>query len=272
MISIGLAGCGLQVPDMGAFGETPLEEAFTEMDLVNHIKCEIHLGVRDALNVWKKGGPAGGNGVDWLKAWDAKVNLSLTVDDTTSVNPGVSLTRPMNNVISHFVDGGDVTSPQSFAMGLGLQASAQSTRIEILAFTFHVADLLKYDPLRDDETSCNGHGRVSVLGTLKINEFIVSKSGMAASPDTVPNNGVISPFTAFNDEVTFIVTFGGDATPQWTLVRVTANSTSPFLNAVRKRTQDVTVTMGPRGSNEVAAIYQASLTGQAVAAALQTRR
>ena len=109
-------------------------------------------------------------------------------------------------------------------------------------------------------------------GRIKINEFIVSKSGMAASPDTVPNNGVISPFTAFNDEVTFIVTFGGDATPQWTLVRVTANSTSPFLNAVRKRTQDVTVTMGPRGSNEVAAIYQASLTGQAVAAALQTRR
>jgi hypothetical protein len=269
--SMPLGGCGLQVPDMGGLGQKPLEEAFTEMDLVNHIKCEIHLGVRDALKVWAKGGPAGGNGVEWLKGWDAKVTLKLTVDDTTSLSPGVSLTQPMHNVISFFSEGGNVTSPQSFSLGLGLQASAESTRAETLAFTFRIADLLKYDPLRPDETTCAGHGNVPVLGTLKIDEFIVTKAGMAASPDTVPNNGVISPFTVFSDEVTFVVTFGGSATPQWKLVKVTANSSSPFYNAVRKRTQDVTVTMGPPNSKEVIAIYQASLTGQAVATALQNR-
>ena len=167
MISIGLAGCGLQVPDMEAFGETPLEEAFTEMDLVNHIKCEIHWVCATPSMYGRREVPPEAMAWTGSKHGMLRSTLALTVDDTTSVNPGVSLTRPMNNVISHFVDGGDVTSPQSFAMGLGLQASAQSTRIEILAFTFHVADLLKYDPLRDDETSCNGHGRVSVLGDVE---------------------------------------------------------------------------------------------------------
>lgn len=271
VVVLPLWGCGLQVPDMGGLGQKPLEEAFTEMDLVNHVKCEIHLGVRDALRVWAKGGPAGGNGVEWLKTWDAKVSLKLTVDDTNSLNPGATLTQPMHNVISFFSEGGNVTSSQFFSLGLGLQASAELTRAETLAFTFHIADLLKYDPLRDDETSCNGHGQVPVLGTLKIDEFIVTKAGMAASPDTVPNNGVISPFTVFSDEVTFVVTLGGNATPQWKLVKVTANSTSPFYNAVRKRTQDVTIAMGPPNSREVTAIYQASLTGQAVATALQNR-
>ena len=266
-----LGGCGTQIPDMGALGQKPLEEAFTEMDLVNHIKCEIHLGVRDALKVWARGGATGGNGVEWLRAWDAKVTFKLTVDDTTSLSPGASLTQPMHNVVSFFSEGGNVTSGQSFSLGVGLQASAESTRAETLAFTFRIADLLAHDPLRDDETSCEGHGQVPVLGTLKIDEFIVTKAGMAASPDTVPNTGVISPFTAFSDQVTFIVTFGGNVTPQWKLVKVTANSTSPFYNAVRKRTQDVTITMGPHNSKEVIAIYQAALTGQAVATALQNR-
>jgi hypothetical protein len=111
MAALPLMGCGLQIPDMGEIGTKPLEEAFTEMDLVNHIKCEIHLGVRDALAVWAKGGAAGGNGVEWLRAWEAKVSFKLTVDDTTSLNPGVSFNQPMHNVISFFSQGGNRPRP-----------------------------------------------------------------------------------------------------------------------------------------------------------------
>jgi hypothetical protein len=267
-----VSGCGANIPDMAPLGYSSLQQTFTEIDLVNRIKCEIHLGVQDALEVWAKGGPAGGNGVEWLKKWQAKISLKLTVDDTTTLKPGLSVTDPMHNVISHFAVGGNVTSPQSFSLGLGLQASAKSTRVETLAFTFHIADLLAYDPLPSDAKTCDGHGRVPIVGSLKIDEFIVRKAGMAASPDTVPNDGIISPFTVFSDQVTFVVTFGGNVTPVWKLVHLTANTSSPFLEAVRTRTHDVTITMAPINSTEVAAVYQAALTGQAVAAALQINR
>lgn len=267
-----LSSCGVAVPDMGPANSTPLEQSFREIDLVNHIKCEIHLGAREALRVWKPGGPARGNGVEWLRDWQAKVTMKLVVDDTTSLNPSIAVVEPMHNVISVFSKGGNVTSSQSFTMGLGLQASAQATRTETLAFTYHINDLLLHDPLPPEAKSCEGHGKVPILGTLKIDEFIVSKAGMAASPDAVPNSGQISPLTVFSNQVTFIVTTGGSLNPVWRLVHFSGNTgNSPLLNAVRKRTQDVTVTMGPVNSNEVSAVYNANLTGQAVAAALRSQ-
>lgn len=256
---------------MAPLGYNALQQSFTEIDLVNHIKCEIHLGVRDARKIWAAGGPAGGHGVEWLKDWQAKISLKLTVDDTSTINPGLSISDPLHNAITHFSHNGDVTTGQSLSLSLGGQGSAEATRQETLAFAFHIADLLKYDPLPDAARDCTGHGRVPVVGDLNIAEFIITKAGMAASPDTVPNNGVISPFTVFSDQVTFIVTTSGSITPTWKLVHVTANTTSPFFNVMRKRTQDITITMGPIDSKEVAAVYQAALIGQATASALQAQ-
>lgn len=258
---------------MAPIGQTVLQQTFREIDLVNHIKCEIHLGTREALRVWKKGGPAGGNGVEWLRDWQAKISLKLTVDDTGGFNPAIAIVDPMHNVISTFSKGGNVTSPQSFTMGLGMTSSTQATRVETIAFTFNLSDLLKYDPLPDDATSCEGHGRVPILGSLKLNDFIVGKAGMAASPDTIPNSGTISPFTVFSDQVTFVVTVSGNVNPAWKLVHFGGQTgNNQLLTAMRKRTQDVTLTMGPKNSAEVSAVYTANLTGQAVAAAIQSQR
>lgn len=268
-----LTGCVAAIPDMAPMGQTTLQETFREIDLVNHIKCEILLGVRDALKTWSKEGGNGGNGVEWLKDWQAKVSLKLTVDDTGSLNAGVAIVDPMHNVISTFSKGGNVTSSQSFTAGLGLQASTQATRAETLAFTYNLDDLLTYDYLPKDAKNCTGQGKVPIVGSLKINEFIVAKAGLAANPDTVPNNGITSPFTVFSDQVTFIVTTGGSLNPVWKLVHFSGNNgNNPLFNAVRKRTQDVTITMGPKNSADVAAVYTANLTGQAVAAAIQNLR
>ncbi|MGO6849605.1 hypothetical protein ACCS68_04275 [Rhizobium beringeri] len=268
-----LSSCGAIVPDMAPVGQTVLQETFREIDLVNHIKCEIHLGTREALKVWKKGGEAGGNGVEWLRDWQAKISLKLTVEDTGGFNPAIAVVDPMHNVITAFSRGGNVTSAQSFTMGLGMNSSTQATRAETVAFTFNLSDLLENDPLPEEATNCEGHGKVPVLGSLKINDFIVSKAGMAASPDTVPNDGKISPFTVFSDQVTFIVTLSGNVNPQWKLVNFSGQTgNNQLLTAMRKRTQDVTITMGPKNSQEVVAVYTANLTGQAVAAALQSQR
>jgi hypothetical protein len=262
MIAV-LGGCGTQIPDMKKPGQTILQQAFTEIDLVNHIKCELHFGTREAIKLWKPGGPAGGNGAEWLKKWQAKVNLKLTVDDTNSFNPGVTFTDPMASVISHFTTG-NVTSPQNFSGTLGFQASAKATRAETVAFTYHLDDLLKYDPLKEGE-NCAKVGKVPIVGDLKISDFIITKTGISASPDTIPNDGARSPFNVFSYQTTFIVTLSGSANPVWRLVNVTANAgtgNNPLVSATRSRTQDITITMGPINDSDVAAVYQANLIGQ----------
>lgn len=254
-----LAGCGTQIPDMN---QAPADKPFLpEVDLIRHLKCELNLGARDALRQYSNES-SGGNGVDWIRKWQAKVALKLVVDDTTTLNPGITLKQPMQNAISHFVSG-NVTAAQSFSLGLGAQVSSQATRTEITTFTVHFDDLLKNQGLADDLTDCKGHGRIPILGDLKIKSFMMANLGTATVPDALPNNGKDSPFDALSYQTTFIVTLAGSANPSWNLVHFTGNNAgnNPLFNAMRKRTQDVLITMGPIDSKDAAALYEASLIG-----------
>jgi hypothetical protein len=261
---LGLSSCGYQVPNMGLWGEKGLDEAVTEAALVWHIKCEIKLGVQGALDAFRQNPElVRGYSLNWLEAWVAKVTLKLIVDDTTSVNPAASLTKPLHNALSHYTSG-NVTTKQMFSTGIGLQISGETTRTETIAFVFSIANLLKEGPKSDSIEDCDKIGHVPFLGTLKINDFIVEKSLLASNNGLLEHQGPKSPFSAFNDEVSFIFTLSGNVTPQWQLVRITANSTSPFFNDVRKRTQDVIVTLGPPGSALAGQIDSASVLGQAI--------
>lgn len=91
------------------------------------------------------------------------------------------------------------------------------------------------------------------------------------------------PFTTFSDTITFVVVLGGSATPIWKFVNITGSSTTPFFNAVRTRTNTVTITIAqpsatppPKGkvpqlSADGEAINNAQLIGQAVANALRNQ-
>jgi hypothetical protein len=89
------------------------------------------------------------------------------------------------------------------------------------------------------------------------------------------------PFTTFSDTVTFVVILGASATPVWQFVNITASSNTPFVNAVRTRTNIVTVTIAqadtkakgklPQLSPEGEALNNAQLIGQAVANALRSQ-
>lgn len=264
-----LSGCGTRVPDMAPSGYAQ-DDTITENDIIKHVQCEIATGAEKAIAMWADQNVP----VDWLKTWQAKVNLKLVVDDTGNFNPGVSIIDPMRNVISTFPTGGNVTSAQNFTLGLGLQTSTQATRTETIAFTYLLGDLMAH--VKENRggkeavgqysgEDCVGYGRVPILGTLKIDDFIIAKAGLAAGGDPIPNNGKVSPFTVFSDEVQFIVTVSGNVNPVWKLVHVSANvGNSPLFNASRKRTQTVTITMGPSDSKEIQAIYSANLIAAAI--------
>lgn len=284
--SAGLGGCslGLTVPEMQEPYEQKIQESLDEIAIAGEVQCEIHKGVQDALDSF----PNAGAKLDWIKSWVAKITMKLTVDEKSALNPSVNFTQPLRNAISYFTTGGNVTTPQLFTAAVGLQASADATRVETIGYTLNFSDWFGPNVKHTRENPCKPKSSILIESDLKIGEFILNKviisqdegilqgvkndpireTSVAAKAKTKSS----SPFTAFSDEVTFVVIYGGNATPTWKLVNVTGMANSPFFSATRTRTHDITIAMGPPNSDEVTAVHNAQLIGQAVATAIQSQQ
>ena len=281
---LGGCGFGLTVPEMQEPNEPKVAEPLDEIAVAGEVQCEIHKGVQDALDKF----PNAGRKLDWIKTWVAKVTMKLTVDEKSSLNPNASFTQPLRNAVSYFKTGGNVTTPQLFTAAVGLQASADATRVETIGYTLNFSDWFGPDVKHTRENPCQPQSSVLIESELKIDEFILNKviisqddgilqgvrndpvGSKAAKPKADKKSS--SPFTAFSDEITFVVVYGGSLTPTWKLVNVTGIANSPFFNATRTRTNDITIAMGPPNSDEVTAVHNAQLIGQAVATAIQSQQ
>jgi hypothetical protein len=154
-----LSGCGTYVPDLQEFYETPLDGQRMVMAIVEQVQCEVQNAVRSTIledmeqaiapeivKVAKDTGKKPGRRLVWLDTWGAQVTLTLTIDEKTALNPGLSLNSPMHNAPVNFA--GEVLSPssalaartysfltvpQSYALGLGGTFSADATRKETLS-------------------------------------------------------------------------------------------------------------------------------------------
>ncbi|MGO8049825.1 hypothetical protein [Rhizobium leguminosarum] len=261
-----LGSCGTSIPDMQDIGQSRGDGVLSEIELVQLIRCELHVGVTKAIEQYgTKSKAKFPNPVDWLATWQAKVSLKVTVDDKSSFSPGVSYTEPMKNAVSHY----NVTYGQNFSLSAGLQASSQTTRVETVAYTVPFKDFSDVTLPPGGDCRNQIENKV-VLSDLKIDDFILAKAQMAAQPDVVSNKPG-SPYSAFNDQLSFIVTYSGNITPVWNLMRITANADSPLYYATRTRTHDLTITLGAPDDSEAVAVHNAELIGQAVASALRNR-
>ena len=259
------------VPEMQNFGGDPDHEEADENLILNHIKCEIHAGVQTALYDPRffPPTPTTGKSVDWLRSWGAKVSYVLTVDEKSSLNPGLSWKNPFEKMGTFQFIGG------------GLQSSAEAQRKETGAVTYAFADLMKEPPIKE----CADQNGILIHSNLRIAEFISNKVFVTRVPGTVPNIPIsvdsAKPqiLNAFSDEITFTVMYGGNITPSWFFVRLTVNPTSPLFNAMRSKIQYVTITLGPvqvqstpttaaQLGPEAQLLDSANLTGHAVASAL----
>jgi hypothetical protein len=186
-----LCGCslGILTPEIEDFPVTQDQEHLLENTLVNNIKCEITLGY---LNAVQKIGPGPlHNDISWFDGWGATATLKLTVDEKSSLSPGLSVTKPFENVITTFPTGGNVTSPQSFSFGLGLSGSADATRIETISFTYSFKDLLR-EYRAHPFSSCKEHEKgIMIQSDLKIGQFIYDKLFIASVPGTIEPNAPI---------------------------------------------------------------------------------
>jgi hypothetical protein len=207
--------------------------------------------------------------------------MKITVDEKSALSPGLAFNSPMENAVSMFHTGGNVTASQSFTLGIGASVSSEATRVETISFFYPFSDLTAEG--RYPKETCGNNSDGTIDGDLKIDDFMKSKLEMAKNPylllykTGVPNDGTVSPFDSFTDEITFIVATSANITPTWKLLRISANPSGPFFNAIRTRTDDVTITMAKSvtvdNTKQLAPLalaqYQANLFGQAVASVLR---
>jgi hypothetical protein len=152
LIAISLSGCGTAVPSIGELwdGAKDIPEqtkggelwsapisatAQIEFEIKKQIYCELKAAVQ-TVDAYSKLGTATLLPHDW----GASVSISLQVDESTALNPGVALNVPMASAMSTFgvLQGAGKTAimpattstPQSFSLGFGATVSSTATRID----------------------------------------------------------------------------------------------------------------------------------------------
>jgi hypothetical protein len=289
---LGLNGCGSYVPAYDLFlSDTPEKpgdpspQGQVENDTVAHIRCEIGNALVDILDA-----PNLGPRVKWLKDWGTTVTIKLTVDEMSNLTPGVSSNTPFENEIIHFSKGGNITAPQSFAIGLGASGSAHATRLETITYTYANEGLYEevrknraignYGTTRPCDDIRNG---LVVQGDLKIEEFLYDKATVSANREASNANPNKPPFSTLSNDLTFVSSFGGSVDPVWKLARFTGNTSPTLFNATRGRTNELLLTMAPINKEQTKkqdvvvlidigiAVHNASLIGSATGTANQAQ-
>ncbi|WP_375415452.1 hypothetical protein [uncultured Bradyrhizobium sp.] len=217
----GLCGCGLSVPDIELGHPTRQEAASADANFVNavaaHVNCELGQAVNQTVRDL--------NDANWLYTWSAKTTLTLTVDEKGSVKPGVSLMR------------------NAFTLGIGANVDTDATRVQTITWFFNFAE---FYATRNERRPCQILGDYPIQGSLKIYESVYSGAKTAQTLNTVSQPFETGgPLDVIEHHVTFDLVFGGNLTPSWKFVDVSANTDGNFLSASRDRKDDLLITMGP---------------------------
>lgn len=300
-----LSGCGTYVPNIQAPYESPHDAQIMIDAIVQHVQCEVRTAVQflilddiEAASMRQRLGLKQKTILDWLYKWAAQVTLTLTMDEKTSLNPGVTFNNVMPNAVSTFGKS-TVTTPQIFTLGLGGTLSADATRKEILSLfmdfktftdkaSLNKAKLLKARfeaEARKSGTNtispCTQQNGVFIQSDLKLRDWLYAVALPAAveweGPQYVSSleaEAKKSKKDVISHEVTFVIIAGGNITPAWKLLRVSANQGAlPFFGVQRTDTQDLVITMGPAFEGELSTAAQntvlAAQIGQAVANAIR---
>jgi hypothetical protein len=186
--------------------------------------------------------------------WGVAVTITLTVEESTALSPGVTFNTPMIPGTTFFPNKVTVPGPQSYSFGLGGTLSADATRYDKFTFFYLVKDLEKETgecKLKDPDNP-NDNGRSpedlqgssllleSDLGIYKwLNNAASVRADIGVSNSSSPSQQVLTYDTKFD------ILSSGNVTPSWKLVRVTT-STANLFSTKRERTHELLLTFGRR--------------------------
>ena len=162
-----LSGCGLHPPDISeqpfdgpglpATATDPPYSATTqiEFEIRRKIYCELKEAVRFVNDIPYYAVDHAGHkvkGVMIPDEWIAQISLSLQVDESTALAPGVSYNDTIRNAVRTFGVGNTLSISQSFNLGLGATLSATATRVDKFDPTYSIKWLMNR-PTAD--STCN---------------------------------------------------------------------------------------------------------------------
>jgi hypothetical protein len=301
IVSSVLAGCGWTAPNIAEtwdrdipenkFGVSPKVTATAqiEYEIEERILCDLQRAVQKANKYLFERGPS----PQKLKVvrrglfpanWAAQVALSLEVDETSGLNPGVAVNQVLPNAVHVFGPGtsGTVTTPQSFSLGLGGTISSTSTRIDKFNPYWSIKDLMA--PIKPD-SSCYPEKDIFrkppvsteparssplIVSELGIEDWLVGAMFVdqiipsSPQPKGSGSQGGGQKPESISIEIKFVIVTSGNITPTWKLVNVSANTgNTPLLNLGRTRTHDLIITIGPN-NQQTNNSHLASQIGNAV--------
>jgi hypothetical protein len=172
--SISLSGCGTVVPNIKEAWDTDAPEHTNskgeivqsvpgagqiEFEIKRSVFCELAAAVHEVnKNSQHRTGESPKPVIP--NDWNALVSLSLEVDESSQLNPGIAANIPMANAISTFgvVNKTPVTTstPQAFSLGFGATLSSTATRIDKFDPTWTIGYLYNRQDIIDPEKDgCN---------------------------------------------------------------------------------------------------------------------
>lgn len=283
-LSLYLSGCGFTAP--------PLAEPWHQgpdrtQRLVFEIRRRIYCDLQDAVQFVNDTTDAGyidiATGRRYPQAiipkqWGARISLQLQVDETSSVSPGVTLIKPLENALTRVSNAKDpIVTAQFFNLGLGGTLSGTATRLEKFESFYTVGFLMQRRTKNsicldeNDPFANTTYSSPFLTSDLALRDWL--KAAVSATRD-LPSDDTqkVGPGTlpdTFSVDLKFRIETSGNVNPSWKLVRVTSNTSGlPLFAAGRTRTHDVLITIGPQ-TKETTNSYLASQIGQAVGASVR---
>jgi len=226
-----LGGCGTYVPEIQEFPAP--SGALLVKEIVRNVHCEVKRAVTSVIEKDKELASINGRRLaPWLDKWGVQIQLTLQIDEKSSVNPNLSYTP---NPVSAL-----------FTLGAGGSISSQATRIDILHSFYTVQDLVRLP--KNCAPADPAQGSFLLESDLKLRQWLADTVLSSSTGDiNVPTKLDDSPIKdgVISHEVKFEVDSAGALTPSWKLTQVSINSDAPFLSASRNRIHDLIITLGP---------------------------
>jgi hypothetical protein len=234
--AFGLSACGTYVPELQDFWSGYPDSLPYVNDIVDNTTCEVRDAVHDLYTRY-----AGQPEIAFLDNWGAQIDLTLTVNENSSVAPATQffpIGQPKNWM---------------FNWGVNANVNPSATRTDTVSYFYPISELKKYKcPWRPS-------GAMLLESDLKFKEWLfdavglritgvaslptgAAPAGHAASAPSGPSGGT-KPTNVLTHTVTFVLTTSGGVTPQWVLRN--ASFIHVPVNLGRIRTNTMLVTLGP---------------------------
>jgi hypothetical protein len=265
-----LAACGLTVPQIGELwdDESGKPALNLEKEIKEKVYCELQNAVYHVNNEIDKilvdeTDPKTGKLIKKFypqlpEAWGVTLTLTLTVEELSALNPGVTFNTPIIPGTTYFPGKLSITNnAQAYNFGLGGTLSSDATRTDKFTFFYPVKDLeqvpsAQCKPLSDEpryslDTEHYQGSSLLLESDLGIKKWLVSATEVKNSI----GNSAVNPSQVLSYDVKFEIVSSGNITPQWKLIRISANNGSaPFFNTKRDRTHEMLLTFGPVSSTK----------------------